>query len=300
MALDWLENDTCCRLCVPDGRFNGCRVGLALEFSHDVRVHLSIMSSPLKARLTHLYTGTTPVARRFRYGLIAFDFVTIIAFICMAPLAESPSLEYVAFVLGLLILLDFSARLWIAPNRIEMLRRIYVIADIIVIFALLIAPFITANLAFLRILRGLRLIHSYHLMNDLRQNSLFFRKHEDAFIAAINLFVFIFFTTSLVFAVFVTEDQGLAAYVDALYFTVTTLTTTGYGDITPTTVGGKLLSVMIMVIGVALFVQLARAIFSPAKVKQTCERCGLSRHDPDAVHCKHCGAVMNIKTTGLT
>ena len=31
-----------------------------------------------------------------------------------------------------------------------------------------------------------------------------------------------------------------------------------------------------------------------------CPECGLSRHDPDAVHCKHCGAVVNIPTEGAT
>ena len=55
-----------------------------------------------------------------------------------------------------------------------------------------------------------------------------------------NLFVFVFFTTSVVFAFFSNEVDGYEAYVDALYFTVATLTTTGYGDITPTTRWGKL------------------------------------------------------------
>jgi voltage-gated potassium channel len=118
-------------------------------------------------------------------------------------------------------------------------------------------------------------------------------------IALINLFVFVFFTASFVFAVFAHETAGVAGYIDALYFTVSTLTTTGYGDITPTTASGKLFSVVIMVVGVSLFVQLVRAIFQPAKVEQECERCGLLRHDPDAVHCKHCGDVVHIKTPGF-
>ena len=181
-----------------------------------------------------------------------------------------------------------------------MFKRVYIIADVIVIAALLISPFIQPNIAFLRILRGLRLIHSYHLLNDLRESSMFFRTHEHAFIAAVNLFVFVFFTTSLVFAIFANETDGYEAYVDALYFTVTTLTTTGYGDITPTTPWAKLLSVLIMVVGVALFVQLARAIFRPAKIVAPCSACGLTQHDPDAVHCKHCGAVIKIETDGMT
>ena len=54
-----------------------------------------------------------------------------------------------------------------------------------------------------------------------------------------------------------------------------------------------------MVVGVGLFLRLASAIFSPAKVRQKCEQCGLMRHDSDAIHCKHCGAEMKIETEGV-
>lgn len=259
---------------------------------------IGAMAADIKAIVKELYTGSRVGSRRFRFGLITFDAVTILLFIAIAPWPATPELEALGFFLGLLILADFSARYWIAENRREMLSKIYTIADIIVIVSLLIAPFIHANLAFLRILRGLRILHSYQLLSDLRDSSAFFSRHESALIAAVNLFVFVFFTTSVVFALFVEKSAGFEGYVDALYFTVTTLTTTGYGDITPTTTGGKLLAVLIMVVGVALFVQLARAIIQPAKVTQECAACGLLKHDYDASHCKHCGAVIRIKTEG--
>ena len=34
------------------------------------------------------------------------------------------------------------------------------------------------------------------------------------------------------------------------------------------------------------------------KVRETCRKCGLSLHDADAVHCKHCGATIHIETEG--
>lgn len=257
------------------------------------------MKPGLKNTLQELYTGSECRSRRFRIGLIVFDAATILLFIAIAPFSPSPGMEAFGFLLGLVILMDFLARYWIAEDRSAMLKKIYSIADVIVIASLLIAPFVHANLAFLRILRGLRLIHSYHLMRDLRQSSAFFLRHEDALLAAVNLFVFVFFTTSVVFALFVDKELGIEGYIDALYFTVTTLTTTGYGDITPSTPFGKLFAVFIMVVGVALFVQLARAIIQPAKVTHTCADCGLMKHDLDAVHCKHCGATLHIKTQGL-
>lgn len=258
------------------------------------------MGNNLKQTLDRLYTGHFAAAARFRYGLIVFDGLSILFFIITAPFEATLLTVVISQIIGFVIFLDFVARLWTAQDRRQMLTRVYTIADIIVIASIWIDPFLTNSLGFLRILRGLRLIHSYHLLGDLRRDSGFFRAHEDAVIAAINLFVFVFATTSAVFTLFFDRTQGLASYVDALYFTVTTLTTTGYGDITPTTTGGKLFSVFIMVVGVALFVQLARAIFQPAKVRYTCKGCGLSRHDTDAVHCKHCGKRLKIRTTGVS
>lgn len=259
----------------------------------DARLH------DLKQTLRALYTGSSRRAQIFRYALIAFDTVTIFFFLISAPMRLSPGMEIFSAAIGILILMDFSARLWIAPNRRHMLRQVYAIGDVIVIASLLLAPFLHDDLAFLRVLRALRLIQSYHLLHDLRRVSPFFRRNEDTVIALINLLVFVFFTASLVFALFGQTDAGFAGYVDALYFTVTTLTTTGYGDILPTTVGQKLLAVFIMVVGVALFVRLAQALIQPAKVSYKCPTCGLLKHDPDAVHCKHCGETLKIETTGV-
>ncbi len=85
-----------------------------------------------------------------------------------------------------------------------------------------------------------------------------------------------------------------------MYFTVTTLTTTGFGDITLHGTHGRLLAVLIMIIGVSLFLRLAQTAFRPQKVHYDCPECGLSRHDADAVHCKHCGETLKIPTEGLT
>ncbi|UWQ93054.1 ion channel [Aliisedimentitalea scapharcae] len=258
------------------------------------------MTENFKTKVTRLYTGSGQTSKRFRFALITFDAVTIIFFIITAALPANPLWEAIVALCGVVIVLDFAARLWIAPDRKVFLRQVYTIADLIVIASLVISPLVEENIAFLRILRGLRLIHSYHLMHDLRQTSPFFNKHEDAVVAGVNLFVFVFFTTSVVHAIYSKEDAGVEGYVDALYFTVTTLTTTGYGDITPQSTGARLLTVMIMIVGVSLFVQLARAMIQPTKVKYKCKSCGLFKHDQDAVHCKHCGTLLQIETEGLT
>ncbi len=252
----------------------------------------------MKNAIRELYEGGAPRSVRFRTILFLFDIATIIYFIWTAPFQQTPLLNLLDGALGLAILLDFGLRIWIAEDRATHLSRIYVLADVVVIAAILLQAFLPIDLAYLRVLRALRLVHSYHLMTDLRHQVPLFRRHEDVVVALVNLLVFVFLTASTVYALSFEAGEGAASYVDALYFTVSTLTTTGYGDITPTTAFGKIASVFIMVIGVTLFVNLARAIVMPTKVRMRCPDCGLSRHEPDAVHCKHCGRTIHIPTDG--
>jgi len=124
------------------------------------------------------------------------------------------------------------------------------------------------------------------------------RRQEDVATATLNLLVFVFVVTSTVWVLEARVNPDINNWIDALYFTVATLTTTGYGDITLHDSTGRLLSIFILIFGVALFLRLAQAIFRPSKVHVTCPSCGLTVHDPDASHCKHCGAVIHIETEG--
>lgn len=254
----------------------------------------------LKANIGRLYRGSSPAAARFRYGLIGFDVLTIGFFIATAPLDPTLEIFIADIVIGLVILADFAARLWIERDRRRMILQIYTIADLVVIASLLLAPFLTADLMFLRVLRSLRLLRSYHVLRDLRRETPFFRRNEDVIVSTVNLIVFIFFMTALVFVVQKHENPSIHDYVDALYFTVTTLTTTGFGDITLTGTMGRLVSVFIMVFGVALFLRLVQTIFRPQKVYYACPECGLNRHEADAIHCKHCGHTLKIGSSGDT
>lgn len=253
---------------------------------------------PIKKLVDLLYTGRSRNAAIFRYSLMGFDFCTIAFFIITAPLGPTPAIFAADIAIGIVILADFLARLWIAPNNLRMLRQIYTIADVLVILSLFLAPLIAQNMAFLRVLRALRLLHSYHVLRDLRRDTPFFKRNEEVIVSSVNLGVFIFLVTALVFVLQFEKNPGIDSYVDALYFTVATLTTTGFGDVTLTGTTGRLLAVFIMVFGVALFLRLGRAIFRPHKRRHSCPDCGLTRHETDAIHCKHCGLKLKIETEG--
>jgi voltage-gated potassium channel len=146
----------------------------------------------------------------------------------------------------------------------------------------------------------LRLLRDYQMLVRLREDSSFFRRNEEVIFAVTNLAVFIFVMTAIVYETQKFRNTQIANYADALYFTVTALTTTGFGDITLSGTTGRMITVIIMIFGVTLFFNLARALLTPHKVRFACPTCGLQRHDSDAVHCKACGTVLNIPDEGLT
>lgn len=252
-----------------------------------------------RTTLTRLYTGRSQRARRFRYGVLSFDIATLVFFVVSSVLPPAPWIYGVEFVIAIVIVGDLACRFWIAPNKPRYLMEFTTWADLVVV-ATLLAPAFIESLLFLRVLRALRLVRSYHVLRDLRKDNAFVRRNEDILLSVINLGVFIFVVTALVYVLQVRTNPQINTYIDALYFTVTTLTTTGFGDITLRGSSGRLLAVAIMVIGVALFLRLVQTIFRPAKVRYRCPDCGLNRHDVDAVHCKHCGRVLQIETEGAS
>jgi voltage-gated potassium channel len=252
-----------------------------------------------RARLHELYYGWSPRAVRFRYALLAFDLVVIGFVISSSFFFGDPVVEALDVAFGLLILAEFCARMAASRAPLNELTHPLGIADVIVIFSFL-APLAGENFGFLRIVRALRLFRSYQLVSRLRRDFPFFRRNEDAVLSVVNLLVFLLIMTAVVFETQVDRNPAITNYADALYFTVTTVTTTGFGDITLQGTMGRFLAVLIMIFGVSLFIRLAQTLFRPQKVHYECPECGLSRHDPDAVHCKHCGAVVNIPTEGAT
>ena len=254
-------------------------------------------ATSVRERLQALYFGNDARARRFRYGLIVFDVVTIGVFLLSAVAGAHWWIIPLDLVIAFLLILDFSARLYAEEERRRYLLSVSTAADLIVIVSLLL-PFFIENLAFLRIARALRLLRSYHLLRDLRADSPWFRRHEDIIQRTVNLLVFIFIVTSVVYVTQHVVNPQISTYVDALYFTITTLTTTGFGDITLRGSAGRLLAVVIMFVGVGLFLRLLQAIFRPTRVRYECPDCGLLAHDIDAVHCKHCGRLLHIRDEG--
>ena len=94
------------------------------------------------------------------------------------------------------------------------------------------------------------------------------------------------------------EEHGFTSIPASMYWAVVTMTTVGYGDITPKTPAGRLLAAFVMILGYSIIavptgivsVELAQAA-RPVST-QACPACGRQGHDADAYHCKHCGVAL--------
>lgn len=250
-------------------------------------------SADRRRTLRELYHGTSARAQRFRYGILALDMLTMAFIIVTSFVPRNWFISAADVAVGIFVLLDFSVRLWISNRPGRHLLHWSTLIDLITIVSFL-APLGSEGAGFLRVLRTLRLLHAYQTLSRLRADSPWFRRHEDVILAATHLLVFVFIMTGIVYETQHRNNPHIANYVDALYFTVTALTTTGFGDITLAGSSGRLISVVIMLCGVTLFLRLAQVLFRPTKVRHPCQVCGLQRHELDAVHCKACGALLNI------
>lgn len=253
--------------------------------------------SRFRGSARQLYNGRSVNCRLFFYALLTFDITSLLFIIATSFLPRNDIVRGLDVIFGVAFLIELVFRLAGSRRLDRELLRITTWTDVAAIASLLAA---TASEAagFLRVLRTLRLLRTFRVVQFLREDSAFFRRNEELLFAITNLSVFIFVMTGVVYETQRGSNPGIHNYADALYFTVTALTTTGFGDITLPGTPGRLITVVIMIFGVTLFLNLAKVLVSPTKVRFRCPTCGLLRHDFDAVHCKACGTVLNIPDEG--
>ncbi|MCA8886305.1 MAG: hypothetical protein KDA35_06760 [Hyphomonadaceae bacterium] len=248
----------------------------------------------IRARLHELYHGRTPAAVRFQSAWLIFD-VLLIGFFVVAPFLEHAG-AYLAFdfAIAFVLAIDLAARAWSFGDFGAWLKRPIVWADLLVLISLIV-PGYAANLGFLRIIRAYSLIHGKALWRVIGGGRWINTDISETIKAFANLVMFVFMMAALVHTAFAARVPQLASFMDSLYFTVTALTTTGFGDVVLPGFWGRGLSILIMIGGVSLFFRLVQVLMRPHKVQYPCPTCGLQRHEEDAVHCKACGTLLRIE-----
>lgn len=244
-----------------------------------------------RVRLRRLYFGHSPQALRFQVAVLTVDLAIIALFIAQPVLRESHLYVPVDYTVAVILALDITTRVFASRDMLRYLKQPFVLLDLAILVTL-VWPHFFVNFGFVRIVRLWALSRTGALWRPLRRKRL--DEWEPMAQAVVNLVTFLFLATGFIYTFFFREGSGFEGYLNAFYFTVTSVTTTGYGDITLTGSWGKLTSIAIMIIGITLFFRLAQAIVRPTKVHWPCPQCGLQRHDPDAVHCKACGYLLKI------
>lgn len=248
----------------------------------------------LRSWLLWLERGRDVRALRVQ-GILAIIDLAILAFFLFGPyLREVQSYLIIDYMIAVWIGIEICARAILAGDFKTFVRRMMNWVDVFIL-ATLLFPNLLLNFAFLRVMRIWAIGHSNILQEVLRR--LGYSQRIDIVRACLSFLVFLFIVTGFVYSSFF-YGQGSEGFIDALYFTVATVTTTGFGDITLPGIAGKLTSIVTMIIGISLFVRLAQTIVRPHKVRYPCPQCGLQRHDADAVHCKACGHLLNIPDEG--
>ena len=215
------------------------------------------------------------------------------------PLA--PDLRVLIQKIDLIILVIFAVeyvlRLIAAPDKLKYLFSFYSLIDLMAIIPVLTG---ITDVSFVRILRWFRILR---LLRFIEGKALFGNlDREDSSIVTrilFTIFSIIFIYSGLIYQVeHSVNPQDFGTFFDAVYFAVVTMTTVGFGDITPTSDAGKLMTVLMILTGIALIPwqlgDLIKQIAKSAnKVNAVCPKCQLSSHDLDANFCKNCGVKLS-------
>lgn len=164
----------------------------------------------------------------------------------------------------------------------------------------------SASLRIVRILRLLRVFRIFKLVGFIKEGAVL-RKAFKAGQRKILVFLLAVLTlvTIMGTVMYILEDEaaGFTSIPRSIYWAIVTVTTVGYGDIAPVTVGGQVLASVIMILGYAIIAVptgiigaewMRHGMNQPVHTNtQSCPDCGKEGHADDAVHCKHCGAQLN-------
>lgn len=216
---------------------------------------------------------------------------------------------YAEWVVTALFTLEIGLRIYCLEKPMQYLKSFYGVIDVLAVLPTWLALVLPGaqTLVVIRLLRTLRLFRVLEMMSLVGQGKLLVdalkrsRGQIILFLFSVMMLVTIF---SSILYLIEPAEAGFTSIPKAIYWGIVTLTTVGYGDITPVTPLGQFISIMIMLTGYSI-IALPVGVFS-AEVIQTlrnerysdeaCPGCGKHQHEKDARYCKFCGTWLNEET----
>ncbi|HBK24626.1 MAG TPA: Ion transporter [Planktothrix sp. UBA10369] len=243
---------------------------------------------------------STPIGKTVNLTLTGLILISLTSFIAqtypISPLVHS-RLESLDFIILICFTIEYLVRFWVADNKKEFIFNPLSIIDLFIIIQ---GYLRFLNISYLRIFRWFRILRLIRFIDV--KISIFRIRTEDGVIFAriiFTLLTIIFIFSGLIYQVeHPVNPQVFKTFLDAVYFSVVTMTTVGFGDVTPISDMGRFLTILMILTGIALIPwQLGDLIKQLLKttnqIETICSGCGWSIHDKDARFCKRCGTQLN-------
>ena len=260
-----------------------------------------------------IFEADTPAGRLFDVLLI----VSILASISVVMLdtVQAVSVVHGRLLSGLewfftiLFTVEYFLRLYCSPRLPRYAGSFFGVVDLLSIVPTYLSIFFPAGRYFMmiRVLRILRVFRVLKLVkyvgeSDVLMRALWASRHK------IVVFLFSVLTLASIFGslMYVVEGEagGFTSIPRGIYWAIVTLTTVGYGDISPATNIGQVLASVVMIMGYAI-IAVPTGIVTAEMVHEKrrssggrhCGSCGLSTHEDGAFYCSRCGESLSGKET---
>jgi voltage-gated potassium channel len=260
-----------------------------------------------RARLHEvIFESETRAGRYFDLALIWLILLSV-ATVILESVREAreqygPLLYALEWVFTGLFTIEYCLRLLSVRHPVRYATSFFGVVDLLAIIPTYVSLFVPGShyLLVIRILRLLRVfrllkLSEYVMEADTLQRALrASRRKISVFISAVVLLVVII---GALMYVIEGEANGFTSIPRSIYWAIVTLTTVGYGDLSPKTSFGQIVASVVMVIGYGIIavptgivsVELAHAVREKKIASRTCPSCAAEGHDADANCCKYCG-----------
>lgn len=264
-----------------------------------------------RARVHEVIYGThTPAGRLFDIILLVVILFSVIV-VMLESIKEFDTKYHTFFdisewVVTILFTIEYILRLVCVKKPMKYVFSFYGIVDLLSTIPKYLSFFLVGS-QYLAALRALRLLRIFRILKLVR-----FLGESNNLLKAINesrtkIFVFVFsvlvISVILGTVMYLVEgpEHGFNSIPHSIYWTIVTLTTVGYGDISPQTALGQLIATVIMIIGygiIAVPTGIVSAEYTAARKKdqydnRSCSSCGADVIRADADYCRKCGHKLN-------
>lgn len=208
-------------------------------------------------------------------------------------------LRSLEWIITIIFTVEYLARIWVTEKPIRYIFSFYGLIDLLAILPTYIGLFLAGGQSLI-VIRAIRLLRVFRILKMSRYT----RAGRLLALALYNsrekMSVFIIFVLTLavimgtVMYLIEGEEHGFTDIPTSIYWSIVTLTTVGYGDLSPTTGMGQFIASIVMLMGYAIIavptgIVTANLLRNPISNTQVCSNCMYDHHDDDALFCKKCG-----------